>query len=257
VSTELVKASNLWLLLAGRALYSTGVALQAAMSSDNANARLPQASWRHFQTATELFPQQLLHLLQDCVAQLGGRLQQLAASDGKPAVQGSKQLRVVLGRPVLEAYTQLTAACEAAVCRASMLVEQQAVQLWYGGSRDDAPTRDLISLAWRQLRTDEGRVLVNSLLSFTSLLCAALPTQLCCNEPSCCCFDKPSELQLAVGKGSQCSRCGAARYCGTADQSKHWKQQKPICTANAAAMAAQAAVAQSGAEKKQRRGKMK
>jgi hypothetical protein len=94
---------------------------------------------------------------------------------------------------------------------------------------------------------DTGIALVDRLLNFSDRLCAALPTRFCCNEPSYCCFDKPPELQLAVGKCSKCSGCGTARYCGTADQHKHWKQHKPVCNAVAAAAKAAAALVQPSA----------
>jgi hypothetical protein len=79
---------------------------------------------------------------------------------------------------------------------------------------------------------------VDGLTNFSSLLCAALPTRFCCNESSCGCFDKTSELHLALGKGSKCSACSTARYCGAADQHKHWKQHKHVCKAVATAATA-------------------
>jgi hypothetical protein len=92
----------------------------------------------------------------------------------------------------------------------------------HGGCGAAAHKQPVDAVAWQQLHsTGAGKVLADSLISFGSLLCAALPTRFCCNEPSCCCLDKPSELQLAVGKGSKCSACGTARYCGAVDQGKH------------------------------------
>jgi hypothetical protein len=72
---------------------------------------------------------------------------------------------------------------------------------------------------WRQvLGSEQGRQLPQALMDVGSLLCAALPSRSCCNEPSCCCLDKPSELQLVGGKGTKCSGCGVARYCCVAHQ---------------------------------------
>ncbi len=89
---------------------------------------------------------------------------------------------------------------------------------------------------WKQvLASQQGQQLPKALTQFSSLLCAALPSRYCCNEPSCCCFDKPSELQLAGGKGTKCSGCGVARYCCAAHQKQHWKQHKPACRAIKAA----------------------
>ena len=92
------------------------------------------------------------------------------------------------------------------------------------------------SQTWRVLLvTAEGSQLLQCLTSYSSLLCAALPSRYCCNEPSCCCFDKPSEVQLVGGKGRRCGGCGAARYCCSEDQKQHWKLHRPVCRALAAA----------------------
>jgi hypothetical protein len=121
----------------------------------------------------------------------------------------------------------------------------------HGGCGAAAHQRPGAALAWQQLRnTGAGKVLAGSLISFGSLLCAALPTRFCCNEPSCCCFDKPSELKLAAGKGSKCSACGTARYCGPEDQRKHWKQHKHVCKAVAAAAKPSTAAASKHAVKR-------
>jgi hypothetical protein len=91
---------------------------------------------------------------------------------------------------------------------------------------------------WRQvLGSEQGRQLPQALMDAGSLLCAALPSRSCCNESSCCCLDKPSELQLVGGKGTKCSGCGVARYCSVAHQRLHWKQHKAACKAIAAAAA--------------------
>jgi hypothetical protein len=177
-----------------------------------------------------------LSTLKACITQLGTAVQHLAAPNAMAAVQGSKQLRGVLGMPALEAHMQLVAACAAAAdqaCDSNCDSDSEA-------AGDEAsqcePWPQLVAEAWKQLHnTCEGQALADNMLSFSSLLRVALPTRFCCNEPSCCCLDRPSELQLAAGKGSKCSACGTARYCGTADQHKHWKQHKPVCKAVAAA----------------------
>lgn len=73
-----------------------------------------------------------------------------------------------------------------------------------------------------------------------------VPSRYCCNDPSCGSLDGPTELQLAAGKGKQCSGCGAARYRSVEDQHKHWKQHKPACKALAAAAPVAAAKAGKG-----------
>jgi hypothetical protein len=246
----------MWLPLMGRALYTTGLALQAAMhslansSSSSAAAAAPSThshqhtqpqqlaprslrSWEAVNKAANL-PELWLPILQDCIVQLGSTLQQLAAPDGTPCAQGSKQLRVVLSRLVFQAHTQLVTASAAAAGSACELAQGRAATATAAEHAHDdsssAAQEPVVSVAWQQLLiTSKGSALVDSLLKFGSLLCAALPTRFCCNEPSCCCLDKPSELHLAAGKGSQCSACGAARYCGAADQHKHWKQHKHVC----------------------------
>lgn len=154
-------------------------------------------------------------------------------------MQGSKQLLIVLGRAVLEAHTQLVAACAAAVdstCNsAGGLTDAAAVQGGGHGSCGSAANNHAAAVQQLLCSTGAGMVLADSLISFGSLLCAALPTRFCCNERSCCCLERPTELQLAAGKGSKCSALGTARYCGAADKRKHWKQHKQVCKAVAAA----------------------
>jgi hypothetical protein len=123
----------MWLLLAGRAHYTTGVALQASLllgdssagsSSSSSTERAvghqdqmfapEQQQQQAAPDSTASLPQRWLPILKDYIVSLGFTLQQLEASGGA-AVQGSKQLRIVLGRAVLEAHTQLVAACAAAV----------------------------------------------------------------------------------------------------------------------------------------------
>ena len=250
--------SSLWLLLAGRALCTTGLAMQAATplddstSSSNATIAKPQphsqqrASCRTTgpgrskaaaADAAANLPELWLPLLRESIIQLGSALQQLTSSDG--AVQGCKQLCIVLDRSALQAYTQLVAACADAVCSACKLACERAAAAHCGCHQ--APGTRLAEQGQTQqvggqlCTTGECQALAGSLISFGSQLCAALPTRLCCNEPSCCCLDRPTELQLAAGKGSKCSACGTARYCGAADQHKHWRQHCPVCKAVAAA----------------------
>lgn len=117
-------------------LYTTGVALQATMLLSS-SSRQP---WHSFQ-AEECIgsrPEQCLPVLQHCIAQLGSILQQLASactsSDEKPVVQGTKQLRVVLGKPVFDAYNQLVAAAAAAAHTACEQSQGQALQLGFARS---------------------------------------------------------------------------------------------------------------------------
>jgi hypothetical protein len=95
---------------------------------------------------------------------------------------------------------------------------------------------------WRQvLGSEQGWQLPQALMDVGSLLCAALPSRFCCNEPSCCFLEKPSEVQSVGGKGTKCSGCWIARYCSVAHQRLHWKKHKPACRAVAAAVAAESA----------------
>jgi hypothetical protein len=174
------------------------------------------------------------------------------------AVKGSKQLRVVLGRHVLDSHTQLAAACAAAagsVCTAQGLADEPAAAAGdggvHGGCDSAAYKHPAPAAAWQQLlSTGAGNALADSLIRLGSLMCAALPIRFCCNEPSCCCLERSTELQLAAGKGSKCSACGTARYCGAVDQHKHWQQHKPVCKAVAAAAeAAPAGKAKRGTRK--------
>jgi hypothetical protein len=105
--------STMWLLLAGRALYTTGVAMQAALSVRDSKllpSRQQQPQLLQAPDITGSLPGQCPPVLQHCIAQLGSVIQQLAASDGAAALQGSKPLRIVLHRPVLDAHAQLLVA---------------------------------------------------------------------------------------------------------------------------------------------------
>jgi hypothetical protein len=138
--------------------------------------------------------------LKACITQLGTAVHQLAASNAMAAVRGSKQLRVVLGRPVLEAHTQLVAACAAAVDKAWEHADCDSDcddDSGAAGSETDLEAADCDTVsesdseaageedslqavvqAWKQLyNTCESQALADSLLSFGSLLCAALPTR--------------------------------------------------------------------------------
>jgi hypothetical protein len=145
-----------------------------------------------------------------------------------------------VAKPVPQAYLTATFALRAAAHYARQLEEaagigisQQAAGVGSAAERSTEATNMRI---WQQvLSSEQGRQLPQALMDVGSLMCAALPSRSCCNEPSCCCLDKPSELQLAGGKGTKCSGCGVARYCSEAHQKLHWKQHKPACRAIAAA----------------------
>lgn len=59
-----------------------------------------------------------------------------------------------------------------------------------------------------------------------------------CNNIGCTSLLGPSERQLVGGRGTSCSGCRTARYCGKQCQKQHWKQHKPFCKAIAAVAAA-------------------
>jgi hypothetical protein len=76
------------------------------------------------------------------------------------------------------------------VCDAACKVE-------YSDCLQDAATEQ----AWQQAAaTVEMQRLADELVSFAAVLCAAAPSKLCCNEPSCLNMAGFSELDLAKGE---------------------------------------------------------
>lgn len=174
-----------------------------------------------------------------------------AAAAQLASVKQQKQLKVVLHAAAVEAVVQKAyeSLVDALIATASTLGlhnssaagATEAETTAWNNEEGFKPVNssEMNTEQWQEfLVTDSGRQLVSSLLSFGSLLCSALPSRYCCNDPSCCCLDKPTELQLAAGKASQCGGCGAARYCGAEDQHKHWEQHKVACKALSAAVKA-------------------
>jgi hypothetical protein len=166
-------------------------------------------------------------------------------TDAAALVAGRSGVRVMLGMPAFakqidQACSTLAAGLGAAAQHARRLEEtacahssaREAFMTATSGGQQHNTDMPI----WRQvLGSEQGRQLPQALMDFGSLLCAALPSRFGCNEPSCCCLDKPSELQLVGGKGTKCSGCGVTRYCSMAHQRMHWKQHKPACKAIAAA----------------------
>lgn len=144
--------------------------------------------------------------------------------------------------PAHAAYNQLDAVVAAAADTADDLLRAGLPELAGLQNADMAWRASLgagpavtANISQQLLSSEQFRSLPQLLIEPGSLLLAASPNARCCNEPSCCCLDKPSELQLASGKGSKCSGCGAARYCCKECQVKHWAKHKPACKAISAA----------------------
>jgi len=155
----------------------------------------------------------------------------LSRGPGRQQVQAMLSVSAV-AEPVRAALQELMSLAVATADTAKQLIAGAAAPAATG---DDAEPVQRVNLWQQLLSTEQGRQLPGCLMRFGRLLSAALPARCCCNEPSCSCFDKASELQLAGGKGSKCSGCGVARYCGVLDQRKHWKVHKAVCRAIAGA----------------------
>ena len=254
----------MWLLAVGRALYAAGVAVQAAAGSIDpaatTTAAATQATMSELVLPTELphlwirylnaansrvGPASMLEIFKRALLNLKPVFSTAFASND-PLTAASealgKQLQMVLSEAhvsqLLSTFDNLLECLNAVGTRAKGLPAQleAAAAAAEGDGAKFQWTEGSCVQAWQQLLdTPEGRQLPALLISFGSMLCAALPNRYCCNEPSCCCLDKPSELQLASSKGSQCSGCGVVRYCGAAHQKQHWKQHKAACRAIAAA----------------------
>jgi signal transduction histidine kinase len=66
------------------------------------------------------------------------------------------------------------------------------------------------------------QVLVTDILSFCSIVAAAVPLPEVCNNPSCECLQGVSEAAAAV---KMCAGCGT-RYCCLQCQQVHWSVHK-------------------------------
>jgi hypothetical protein len=262
-SPEGTTAASAWLVLFGRSLFTTGAAMQVLKASNAAlsetDRRPPDAG---VSGAVDV-PISAYVMLRDLYSAVRkySRLVDLyvaSAPEGAAAASatGCKRVQVTLtktglAQPVLQAYSSLSAALEAGEAYSkALLVAEGLVSVGKGASLAELSTMleakkldaAVNGRMWgRFLASEHGQMLPQALLDTGSLLCAALPTRYCCNEPSCCCIDRPSELQLAGGKGSQCSGCGVARYCGAVHQRQHWKMHKGVCRAISAAATAAAA----------------
>jgi len=233
-----------WLLLCGRCLFTAGIVLQAAQhiwqhpavsaaqleatAGPAVAASLLQSSMRPTCPAMTL-PE--LQRSLELVVQLLRRMANQTVPAGD-SVRGRQQSQVVLcvgpvSEGVIAAGEQLLRVVSAAVIHVNHLKAETAAA---GGQADG--TGSSAGQLWHSvLCSEQGQQLPEGLKHFGRLLSAALPSRCCCNEPSCCCLDQVSELQLASGKGSKCSGCGVARYCGVADQKQHWKLHKAVCRA--------------------------
>jgi len=226
----------MWFVLVGRALHAAGTAMQLlsrqdcgpASLTDNNGTWVVATAGSMCVDSPEASPAAVLTRLFHLVDWVGQALPRLRVPQHSSlAAAGdaghSKQLQPVLCDKLLPKLTkQLQELREG--------LERVAAMCGAGLGADDCRR------AWvTVLKTPTGCLLPQRLTSCSSLLCAALPTRYCCNEPSCCCFERPSELQLAAGKGSKCSGCGAARYCGSEHHHQHWQLHKAVCHAVAAA----------------------
>ena len=234
--------ASTWLVLLGRVLYTAGAALQAAAAgaephpdaSNTAAVGMLPTPATAISLLTEFQGYALLacaYIQSGCVVVDSRSEQQVApCSAAVGSVLMSQQTLDVL----LDAAAQHAKQLEEAACAGSPAGGATSKGLTMERQQQNENTSSMG--IWQQvLGSKNGRQLPQALMDVGSLLCDAPPTKFGCNEPSCCCFDKPSELQLAVGKGTKCSGCGVARYCCVAHQRLHWKQHKPACRAIAAA----------------------
>jgi hypothetical protein len=243
-AAALDNAASTWLVLFGRSLYTTGAALQVLKATNVALSetdRKPPDAGAPLGVLTSVGV--MLGALYRAVRQNYHLVNKLSQGAVAASVTGCKRIQVTLTQPdlaqrVLQAYSSLAAALLGRpVVQAGAALQQQCLFSAGTGKLDTAVDRRM----WEQfLASEHGQVLPQLLLDTGSLLCAALPTRYCCNEPSCCCIDRPSELQLAGGKGSKCSGCNVARYCGAVHQRQHWKMHKGVCRAISAAATAAA-----------------
>ena len=230
-----------WIVLFGRVLYTAGAALQAAAASGVASPDVNSASALPINTSAT-------HILAD-LKPLAAWVSVYSEPDAAiAAVMNRKRVQAAVpaawDRSPLETLQAqpLGRLLEATAQHAKQLEEAAGSSSSAGGGGSMAEGQqgeDSNMRVWRQtLSSEQGRQLPQAVMDVGSSLCAALPSRFCCNMPSCCCLDKPCELQLALGKGTKCSGCGVARYCSPAHQRLHWKQHKPACKAIAAAVAA-------------------
>ena len=243
----LVPAASTWLLLFGRILYTSGAALQAVAAATPDTSMVFTVGLLPVPTSASFLLSGMATAVQECAEMLCFYMapDTAASVTGRSGVQATLHAPAVVTR-VGQAYPGLLASLDAAAQHAQQLEEAAGTNGSAGdvsstptpeGQQEDTSDRGI----WQQvLGNEQGRQLPQALMDVGSLLCAALPSRSCCNEPSCCIFNKPSELQLAGGKGTKCSGCGVARYCCVAHQRLHWKQHKPACKAIAAAAAADA-----------------
>jgi hypothetical protein len=249
VTAEDISAiASTWVVLLGRVLYTAGAALQAvaagAAPRPGASSAL-SVGMVPIPTTVVVTATQLITDFQEFAAFACTYLGLYCGAVGIRSVQ----VKVPCGagaRSALRAQQALDVLLSAVAQHAKRLEEAAGASSSGGG----VDTVDLTLSGqlqsgitsvgvWQQiLGSEQGRQLPQALMDVGGLLCTALPSRSCCNEPSCCCLDKPSELQLAAGKGTKCSDCGVARYCSVAHQRLHWKQHKPVCRAIAAAAAA-------------------
>ena len=248
-----------WLVLFGRALYTAGAALQAVAAGAAGTA--PTTDTRSmFKVGSLHTPAPATSLLRTFQRYTSLVCVYMKADTSAIAITrkslGKVQPAAAAVDPILQAYrtlaaalaaaAQLTEELEAAAAAATSSSTGDSLLEWLAGETGGQPEAlGLIAMRqtasssmgiWRQILGDEqGQQLPQAMMDAGSLLCATLPSRSCCNEPSCCCLDKPSELQLAGGKGTKCSGCGVARYCSTVHQKLHWKQHRPACRAIAAA----------------------
>jgi hypothetical protein len=241
----IVPAASTWLLLFGRILYTAGMALQAVAAATPDTSMVFTVGLLPVPTSASFVLSGMATAVQECAEMLCFYM----APDTAASVVGRSRVQATLHAPavitrVQQAYQGLLASLDAAAQHAQHLEEAAGTNSSAGdvssapnqeGQQEDTSDRGI----WQQvLSSEQGQQLPQALMDVGSLLCAALPSKSCCNEPSCCSFNKLSELQLAGGKGTKCSGCGVARYCSVAHQRLHWKQHKPACKALAAAAAA-------------------
>lgn len=141
----------------------------------------------------------------------------------------------IQGNPVTDVCSHLVPASAAAVHKACEQSQQERAALPGAARMSSVVGKALTGLAFCQVHNaGQGKMLVDSLSEFSSMMCAALPAVSAATSPAAA----AGWLKCSWQYGRAASAGVRSRYCRAADQHKHWKQHMPVCRAVAAARAA-------------------